>query len=163
MADRVQIKIDDAILKLQRIKNLTKNTLDKYDKYLWDVKFNRSTAFGGICDHNKLNIEISWLSVLANNQKANLEIINHEVAHAIVGYYEHHNDVWKTKAIELGCSGERLLQAGNQWNSKFVDWCFDCNTLVLNSFKENFCSCGKEYQRISKNREMEILKINNKK
>ncbi len=35
------------------------------------------------------------------------DTILHEIAHALVGKAHHHDDVWRAKALEIGCSGRR--------------------------------------------------------
>lgn len=34
-------------------------------------------------------------------------VILHEIAHALVGVDEGHSEVWKQRAIEIGCDGKR--------------------------------------------------------
>lgn len=103
-------------------------TLKKLKKYM--IKYglekscyglNERKASAGITHYlkNKSNGERFVLIELSKNyinskKKVKREDIKntilHEIAHALVGHKEGHNKVWKDKAIEIGCTGDRCCQ-----------------------------------------------------
>ena len=74
----------------------------------WQIKLDRSTTRAGMCIHNKKIITFSkfLFSNTTITKDQVIDIILHEIAHALVGYEHGHDKVWRTKALELGCSGE---------------------------------------------------------
>ena len=76
----------------------------------WEWTFKLDNAFlrCGMCDYDNWNITISKPYLLHKNRLKS-EIINtllHEIAHALVGYENSHNNIWREKALEIGCDGE---------------------------------------------------------
>ena len=65
---------------------------------------------GGVCRHEERRIDLS-VSFCQRATRAEIEdTLLHEIAHAIVGYEHRHDDVWKAKAREIGCTAERCHQ-----------------------------------------------------
>lgn len=73
----------------------------------WRFRFDHSTRRAGCCNYREKTISISF--ELARNASAEdiRDTILHEIAHALVGKKHNHNAIWKAKAKEIGCSGER--------------------------------------------------------
>lgn len=75
----------------------------------WRFKFDNAIKRAGNCNFTYKTITISKHMVLAPN--ISMEQINnillHEIAHAIVGHQHGHDDVWRSKAISIGCDGAR--------------------------------------------------------
>lgn len=105
------ISSDNIQLKHQMlIKNAHILLADKMlDSQGWKFKYDTSKSRAGLCDYNKKIISLSKHLVL-NTEISYDQIHNtllHEIAHAIVGPYHHHNSVWRKKALEIGCDGKR--------------------------------------------------------
>ena len=76
----------------------------------WTFGFDLSTVRGGVCRHQERRIDLS-VSFCQRATRAEIEdTLLHEIAHAIVGYEHRHDDVWKAKAREIGCTAERCHQ-----------------------------------------------------
>ena len=73
----------------------------------WRFKFDHSTRRAGCCNYRDKLISISFNLALNATDKDIRDTILHEIAHALVGKKHNHNAVWKAKAHEIGCSGER--------------------------------------------------------
>lgn len=74
----------------------------------WSVKCDHSKSRAGLCNHTVKNISLSKHLLSSSAPEAAItNIILHEIAHAIVGHGHGHDDVWKQKAIEIGCDGNR--------------------------------------------------------
>ena len=73
----------------------------------WTFGFDLSTTRGGVCRHPERRIELS-VSFCQRATRAEIEdTLLHEIAHAIVGWEHRHDEVWKAKAREIGCTAER--------------------------------------------------------
>jgi predicted SprT family Zn-dependent metalloprotease len=73
----------------------------------WTFQFDRAVRRFGSCRWRE---QIITLSAVLTELNAEIEVRNtilHEIAHALVGPKHWHDKVWKAKAIELGCTGNR--------------------------------------------------------
>lgn len=72
----------------------------------WSFGLDRAKARAGLCNYAKKRITISrhYLEMAAETDI--LDILWHELAHALTPGHGH-NDLWKNVALSLGCSGRR--------------------------------------------------------
>ena len=61
----------------------------------------------GVCRYREKRIDLSVSYCLAASRAEIEDTVLHEIAHAIVGPKHNHDAVWKAKAREIGCQGER--------------------------------------------------------
>lgn len=82
---------------------------DQYNLHEWTFVLGRSKTRLGVCRYGPKEIEVS--EVHARNDKAEvvLDTLKHEIAHALVGPGNGHNEVWRTKAREVGCSPDACV------------------------------------------------------
>ena len=75
----------------------------------WTFGMDRAKLRLGQCNQTKKQITISYhfLRGPTCDEKKIRNTILHELAHAIVGAKEGHNEVWRTMAIKIGCDGAR--------------------------------------------------------
>ncbi len=73
----------------------------------WKFKFDHSTRRAGCCNYRDKLISISFDLARNASDEDILDTILHEIAHALIGKKHNHDSVWKAKAKEIGCSGER--------------------------------------------------------
>lgn len=103
----------------ENIKNMeNENIIKKYEKYQkemmkkhklddWKFKWDkRSKTCGGQCNYDDKTIEVTLKYALKCSEEEYKNTLLHEIAHALVGKGHGHNDVWKKKAISIGCTGE---------------------------------------------------------
>ena len=93
----------------------------------WHFKFDRSLRRHGYCNYTRKTISLSRNYVDLNTVEKIRNTILHEIAHAIVGYEHGHNSVWKAKAIEIGCTGERCTSGASYIPSAWIGICPNCN------------------------------------
>jgi predicted SprT family Zn-dependent metalloprotease len=67
----------------------------------------KGTSRLGWCSPQRRLIAVSMDFVELNSREAILDVIRHEIAHALVPAHSGHGKVWKQKAIELGCEPYR--------------------------------------------------------
>lgn len=85
--------------------NLCREKLNEHGLSNWHVRLTSdpNQPFLGLCVHNDKCIIINAHHVDIHPHAEVYNTILHEVAHAIVGPGNGHNDVWEAKAREIGC------------------------------------------------------------
>ena len=75
----------------------------------WSFKFDRAIKRAGSCHFGKKVITLSVHMIMrADISLEQIDnILLHEIAHALVGHQHGHNNVWRSKAMEIGCDGAR--------------------------------------------------------
>ena len=89
---------------------LVKELMKKYKLDNWKFKFDNSKRRFGCCHYGIRTISLSLYLCKLNNYDKVKDTILHEIAHALTkGYY--HNNIWKAKAVEIGCNGKRCYDS----------------------------------------------------
>lgn len=73
----------------------------------WRFEMDRAKRRFGVCKYRSKQITLSTDLTALNEEKEVRNTILHEIAHALVGPRHGHDAVWKAKAIEIGCTGDR--------------------------------------------------------
>jgi predicted SprT family Zn-dependent metalloprotease len=89
---------------------LARELMDEHGLYDWTLRFDRSVKRFGQCRYSSRTISLSAPLVERNTIERARNTILHEIAHALVGPGHHHNRVWRSKAIEIGCDGRRCYE-----------------------------------------------------
>jgi len=84
---------------------LLRDTLDSNQLNDWHIRLstNSNSRFLGLCSHKDKCIILSAHHIDIHPDIEVINTIKHEVAHSIVGPNHGHDDIWRAKAIELGC------------------------------------------------------------
>ncbi len=103
---------DDIIIvkkpKIFILEKQAKEEMKKHGLVGWTFEWNlRCTRKAGCCIYDTKTIEITKAYALKATKEEYKNTILHEIAHALVGYKNGHNKIWKSKAISIGCNGER--------------------------------------------------------
>ena len=118
-------------MNLQDAKNLTISLMDKHDLLgkAWYFEFDNAKNRFGCCNHTQKRISLSRSLVALNDEARVTNTILHEIAHALVGAKHGHDYVWRSKALEIGCNGERCFSSRNTEipESKYIAKCNGCN------------------------------------
>jgi predicted SprT family Zn-dependent metalloprotease len=95
----------------------------------WTFSFSNRKTHVGTCFHTRKQIVFSkWY--VQNHPDEIHDTILHEIAHALVGPNHGHDNVWRRKALELGCKPERCADDTVEFsgNYNYVLECpNDCN------------------------------------
>lgn len=73
----------------------------------WRFEFNNRKRSLGLCNETTKTIFLSRIFVRQLPESKVVDTILHEIAHALVGCRHGHNSIWKRKALEIGCNGNR--------------------------------------------------------
>ena len=79
----------------------------------WGFEFDNAKRRFGCCNHTYRRISLSKYLVDLNSEARVQNTILHEIAHALVGHTHGHDNVWKRKALEIGCDGNRCYTEKN--------------------------------------------------
>lgn len=66
-------------------------------------------------------------------------MILHEIAHALVDYHGH-DDVWRSKALEIGCSGKRHGLSGVSIRGRYEATCKKGHKFYAHRLRKEGCS-----------------------
>ncbi len=72
----------------------------------WIFRWDGGKRRYGCCRYSRKAITISKYLAALNPIQKTIDTVKHEIAHALCPG-QHHNHVWKRKAVEIGCSPER--------------------------------------------------------
>jgi predicted SprT family Zn-dependent metalloprotease len=75
----------------------------------WSIRTDRAKTRAGVCRFATHTISLSAALTHLHDEAEVRDTILHEIAHALVGPFHGHDDVWRAKAVEIGCSGERTV------------------------------------------------------
>lgn len=98
-------------MNLTEAKELAISLMTKYNliKLGWKFDFNNRARSAGLCSYRKKIIYLSRIITELESYEFVKDVILHEIAHSLTPGH-HHNEVWKKKAIEIGCNGDRCFQ-----------------------------------------------------
>jgi predicted SprT family Zn-dependent metalloprotease len=138
-------------MKLTEAQELAVSLMDKHsllDKG-WYFEYDNAKRRFGCCYYYQRKITLSSVLCELNKEKDVRDVILHEIAHALVGPGHGHSDIWRSKAIEIGCSGfrcksERTHEGYVRTPSKYIATCNTCGTNTFrNRLPKRQVSCGK--------------------
>lgn len=112
----------------------------------WRFEFDTAKRRFGCCNYSPKKISLSKHLTELNEIAEVKNIILHEIAHALVGYKHGHDSVWKQKALEIGCDGNRCYSYSkvNRVQGNYIATCGTCSH-TYHRFKrpKGKSSCGK--------------------
>ena len=101
------IKTQKGIGPFKEFLTLARFEMDKNNLFDWGLELDFAKVRAGACHFGEKKITFSRNFVKNSNQNDIKDTILHEIAHALVGSNNGHNEVWKEMAIKLGCSARR--------------------------------------------------------
>jgi predicted SprT family Zn-dependent metalloprotease len=77
----------------------------------WSFEFDRAKRRAGCCKHRSSIISLSYVYTTRNSEPEVKDTILHEIAHALAGPKQGHNNVWKTICRRIGAKPVRCYSA----------------------------------------------------
>lgn len=71
----------------------------------WGLSFDRAKTRAGLTNYQTKTITLSEYMIETASEQDVRNVLLHEIAHALVGSRHGHDDVWRAKALEIGCDG----------------------------------------------------------
>lgn len=108
---------------------LAKNLVKEHLPPPWGFKFDRAVRRAGCCKHRKKLITLSEYFALNNSVEEVIDVVKHEIAHALAGPKHGHDAVWKAICIKIGAKPERCYDAKvvKMPTGKYVAICPKCS------------------------------------
>jgi predicted SprT family Zn-dependent metalloprotease len=106
----------------------------------WRFRFDSAAARGGLCNHKRKMISVSWELTERNGMSFFMNTVLHEIAHALVGPGHHHDATWRKMALAIGATPERCHHAEPRW--RFVGTCPRC-FFQIGRMRKARGSCGR--------------------
>ena len=131
---------------LMKARELALELMKQHGLEFWHIDFDNAKLRFGICRYKRRTIGLSKHLVQLNDYEVIRNVILHEIAHALVGSGNGHNWVWRQKAIEIGCDGNRCYDSNkvSPVIGKLVAECPNCNHIYYKHRKPKLKrACGK--------------------
>lgn len=93
----------------------------------WKWGFNNRKRALGLCDYREKKLFFSTDFVLINPPEIMIDVIKHEIAHALAGPFARHGYIWKQKAIEVGARPRSCQANAISVEGKYFVECVPCN------------------------------------
>jgi hypothetical protein len=125
-------------MKLNEAKELAIELMNKHGiiEQGWRFEFDNAKRRFGCCKYGSRRITLSLYLTELNKVEEVKDTILHEIAHALCPR-QGHNSVWRRKAIEIGCSGNRCYST-------------DKVETVKGNYSATCCGCNKVHSRFRK-------------
>jgi predicted SprT family Zn-dependent metalloprotease len=115
---------------LFKAQTLAKQLIEQHGlkQHGWIFAFDNARRRFGCCNYRSRRITLSKHLVELNDEYKVKNTILHEIAHALTPGH-HHDWVWKRKALEIGCDGNRCYSGKvvSTPESKYIAVCKGCN------------------------------------
>jgi hypothetical protein len=111
------VQIDDAAALARRL-------MDHHGLTGWSVAFDNAKTRAGVCRPDVKCVGLSRPLTRLHDDDEVTDTILHEIAHALVGAEHGHDAIWRGKALEIGCSGNRCLSS--EKGDVLADWVGTC-------------------------------------
>jgi predicted SprT family Zn-dependent metalloprotease len=92
---------------LDALAHRARSLLEQHRLTGWSFQFDNGRKRAGCCQYATQVISLSYAFARQASEEDLTDTILHEIAHALVGKTHNHDEVWRTKAQEIGCSGRR--------------------------------------------------------
>ena len=92
---------------IDAIAQQARELLEQHHLSLWRFQFDNGRTRAGSCQYGTQVISLSYEFAKHAPAEEIHDTILHEIAHALVGKAHNHDDVWRAKAMAIGCSGRR--------------------------------------------------------
>ena len=92
---------------LDTLAHRARSLLEHHHLTGWSFQFDNGRKRAGCCQYATQVISLSYAFAKQAPEEEMTDTILHEIAHALVGKAHNHDEVWRMKAREIGCSGRR--------------------------------------------------------
>ena len=108
-----------------KIETMARDLMGYYGLNDWRFTFDNAKKRHGQCRYSQKIISFSKYGIKLPMESI-LDTILHEIAHALTGYQAGHGEVWRQKAISIGCNGNRTESENLIVQAKYTIKCEVC-------------------------------------
>ena len=117
-------------MELSGVRLLADRLLNEHELFEkgWSFSFDRAKRRAGSCKFSKKEITLARAYAEQEDFKEIKNTILHEIAHALVGPKHGHNEIWRQKALEIGCDAERchyVIFSKPKYKLTCINRCFE--------------------------------------
>lgn len=120
---------------LNTAKDMALKLMTNHGLATWNFEFDNAKRRLGLCRYDLKIISLSTPLALLNNEVEVRNTILHEIAHALLGKGHGHNRLWQSKAVSIGCNGERCSSGTIEMKRTWQAACERCGDLEIFRFK----------------------------
>ena len=120
-------------MEIKLAKQMAEELMAQHGIHSWVVVFDNATTRRGQTRFRKQEISLSKPITELNPVEQIRNTILHEIAHVLVGEGHGHDDIWRSKAIEIGCTGQTCTPTVNKVPGKYSLKCTHCGE-VFNTY-----------------------------
>lgn len=114
-----------SIDKFDRVLALAERKMAEHlDVQVWTFKWDNAKRRAGLCNYRDKTISISSYHAQVHSIDETLQVVLHEIAHALCGKDAGHGKVWLATAKSIGYRAERFT--GKEIASEFAPWVGQC-------------------------------------
>jgi hypothetical protein len=114
-----------SIDKFDRVLALAERKMAEHlDLQVWSFKWDNAKRRAGLCNYRDKTISISSYHAQVHTIDETLQVVLHEIAHALCGKEAGHTKVWLATAKSIGYRAERFT--GKEIASEFAPWVGRC-------------------------------------
>lgn len=102
---------------------MTREVMDDHGLHDWRFSFDNARRRAGVTKYREKTICLSKVLIPLYTRNQVLDVVLHEVAHALVGPGHHHDAVWKAQALAIGASPSARLKGMPQPPAPWMGEC----------------------------------------
>lgn len=115
-------------MNLRQARTLAIDLMNLHNLIGWRFRYDRAVRRLGYTQYGSKTISLSRALTVLNDEPQVKNTILHEIAHALLGAGHGHNNVWRSKAISIGCNGQRCTNSIVKVQPRFKIICALCGT-----------------------------------
>ena len=117
-------------MEIKLAKKMAEDLMEQHGIHSWIVVFDNAKTRKGQTRFRKQEISLSQPITELNPVEQVRNTILHEIAHVLVGPDHGHDDIWRSKAIEIGCNGQTCTTSVNSIPYRYTVKCLHCGEQV---------------------------------
>lgn len=102
---------------------MAREVMDDYGLQEWTLSFDHARRRAGVTKYQEKTISLSKVLIPLYTRNQVLDVVLHEVAHALVGPGHNHDSVWKAQAKAIGANPRATLKGTPQPPAPWVGIC----------------------------------------
>jgi predicted SprT family Zn-dependent metalloprotease len=117
-------------MEIKLAKQLAEQLMAQHGIHSWIVVFDNAKTRKGQTRFRRQEISLSTPLTEFNPVEQVRNTILHEIAHVLVGEGHGHDETWRFKAIQIGCTGQTCTPVVNRIPGRYTIKCNNCGESI---------------------------------